>query len=86
MTGRAAVTRQELRAPLSQLAALPLMPSLALSAGGVSVGSLNPSPEAESKSCLARVGPAYWPLSQISPQPSWFYLEVEREKNAFTSL
>ena len=67
LTGCAAITRQELRAPLSQLAALPLMPSLGLSAGEVSIGSLSPSPEVESKSCPARVGPAYCPLSQISP-------------------
>lgn len=67
LTGCAAITRQELRAPLSQLAALPLMPSLGLSSGEVSIDSLSPSPEAESKSCPARVGPAYWPLSQISP-------------------
>lgn len=63
LTGCAAITRQELRAPLSQLAALPLMPSLGLSSGEVSIDSLSPSPEAESKSYPARVGPAYWPLS-----------------------
>ena len=41
----------------------PAHPSLGLSSGEVSIDSLSPSPEAESKSYPARVGPAYWPLS-----------------------